>query len=351
MIGAMDHDTREIPRTNTDYCVDYVLTISDIIVTLVANPTYLYAIITTILPQITILGLFVGFVIWNGGVVLGDKSNHVATIHMPQMLYLWPYIMFFSLPIVLYVTSKRLSTLLAFPWPPVLSKSDRKSTTSAPQLAMPTTQTFSTYVATRALLFFAFTALALLAVHYNTIVHPFTLADNRHYVFYVFKILRMHWSLKYLAAPVYVLCAWIVLGAMGGMASRTSARTAKSPANQGPSTVVGVKSEGISQGSAFLNTATTTRTSFVLIWLATTTLSLVTAPLVEPRYYIIPWLVWRLQVLPPSLVQDSAGRSSSLVLWLETAWLLLINAVTGYIFLYRGFEWPQEAGVVQRFLW
>jgi alpha-1,2-glucosyltransferase len=38
-------------------------------------------------------------------------------------------------------------------------------------------------------------------------------------------------------------------------------------------------------------------------------------------------------------------------LWLETAWFLLINFVTGYVFLYRGFEWPQEPGLVQRFMW
>ena len=38
-------------------------------------------------------------------------------------------------------------------------------------------------------------------------------------------------------------------------------------------------------------------------------------------------------------------------LWLETVWFLTINLVTGYIFLYWGFEWPQEPGKVQRFMW
>jgi len=36
---------------------------------------------------------------------------------------------------------------------------------------------------------------------------------------------------------------------------------------------------------------------------------------------------------------------------LETVWYIAINAVTGYLFLYRGFEWPQEPGKVQRFMW
>lgn len=38
-------------------------------------------------------------------------------------------------------------------------------------------------------------------------------------------------------------------------------------------------------------------------------------------------------------------------LWLETVWFLAINLATGYIFLYWGFEWPQEPGKVQRFMW
>ena len=38
-------------------------------------------------------------------------------------------------------------------------------------------------------------------------------------------------------------------------------------------------------------------------------------------------------------------------LWLETAWFMLVNVATGYVFLYRDFSWPQEPGKVQRFLW
>lgn len=38
-------------------------------------------------------------------------------------------------------------------------------------------------------------------------------------------------------------------------------------------------------------------------------------------------------------------------LWLETAWFAAINVVTAYVFLYKGFEWKQEPGNVQRFMW
>jgi hypothetical protein len=56
--------------------------------------------------------------------------------------------------------------------------------------------------------------LMLLAVHFNTIIHPFTLADNRHFVFYVFRILLRHPVFKYAVAPVYITCAWLVISVL-----------------------------------------------------------------------------------------------------------------------------------------
>lgn len=38
-------------------------------------------------------------------------------------------------------------------------------------------------------------------------------------------------------------------------------------------------------------------------------------------------------------------------LWVETLWFVVVNIGTAYVFLYRGFEWPQEPGNVQRFMW
>jgi alpha-1,2-glucosyltransferase len=38
-------------------------------------------------------------------------------------------------------------------------------------------------------------------------------------------------------------------------------------------------------------------------------------------------------------------------LWLETVWFLAVNAGTGYVFLRWGFQWKQEPGKVQRFMW
>jgi alpha-1,2-glucosyltransferase len=105
-------------------------------------------------------------------------------------------------------------------------------------------------------------------------------------------------------------------------------------------------------------------TSFFLIYILTTALSLITAPLVEPRYFILPWVFLRLHLPTPnypiklmlktnSSVQTGKQKQTRINIYLvmETAHHLLINLVTGYIFLYRGFSWPQEEGRVQRFMW
>ncbi|KAF2872467.1 DIE2/ALG10 family-domain-containing protein [Massariosphaeria phaeospora] len=276
------------------------------------------------LPYLTLLVIFAAFVIWNGGVVLGDKSNHVAMLHVPQMLYIWPYIAFFSFPLL----------VVSFLGPIVHQLPDgqfkdlcRNTLVGKSKLTIP-----------RPLSTMSFVGLGLIAVHYNTFIHPFTLADNRHYVFYVFRILQRHWVIKYLAVPFYCICAWTSITTLGfgpqndaeHKRSNDKARVARSEAGDQPCQI-----------------------SFIVVWLATTTLTLVSAPLVEPRYFIIPWLFWRLHV--PYVLVSPTSRSTKkssydMRLVLETMWLLAVNALLGYNFLYRGFRWPNEPGTIQRFL-
>jgi alpha-1,2-glucosyltransferase len=238
------------------------------------------------------------------------------------MLYIWPCIVFFSWPVLL----------------PSIARLSRKALPRIP-VAL------------------AVMGLMLLAVHLNTVIHPFTLADNRHYVFYVFRILLRHAVIKYAAVPVYFTCAWLVIDAMGRMPTRNESKVRQKTKGD----------KGHDQTSPTRSAPEdSTRVSFVLVWLSATTLSLVTAPLVEPRYFIIPWLVWRMNIPVESPGEDSHGESDakhkgvvsqtfswviSNRLWVEMAWYTLINFVTCYVFLYKGFEWPQEPGNVQRFMW
>ena len=271
----------------------------------------------------------------------GDKENHIVSIHLAQMLYLWPCFAFFSLPLLYpYLISILPNTML----PPALRLSSTKS--HLPQLivAVP------------------IIAIMLAIAHCNTLIHPFTLADNRHYTFYVFRILLRHPAIKYLAAPIYFLCAWAAITALGSQNTRNQQPTRKKPSKQRRQDTTTLLS----------SPASDLRVSFLLIWLLATASSLVTTPLVEPRYFVVPWLMWRLHVAPlrldlpttPSTNNHRAesGKVKAVVekilyskndhrLWLETVWLLAINMATWYIFLKWGFEWPQEPGAVQRFMW
>ncbi|KAE8144786.1 DIE2/ALG10 family-domain-containing protein [Aspergillus avenaceus] len=329
-------------------------------------------------PYIIILAAFGAFVAWNGGVVLGHKEFHTAGLHLPQMLYIWPYVFFFSWPLLVSpITNAVLPKTLL---PKFLDQGLEKH-------SLPKVLTVLLVV-----------PVMVAIVHFNTIIHPFTLADNRHYVFYVFRLLfRTHPAVKYAATVAYFLCAWAVISAFGfstktppprlvpapqvpapqasaaeqktkkGGQSETRKRTVKKvvqppkPQPLSPEAFAALQ-QAIKQRQAQQQDAP--RVSFVLVWLAATALSLITAPLVEPRYFIIPWVMWRLH-LPPQPTplayrqqrprdareELTAKLATNFPLFLETFWFLVVNVVTGYIFLYKGFEWPQEPGQIQRFMW
>lgn len=322
--------------------LDIVLFLISAVVAALSKPLL---VLKVAIPYAILLILFAGFVVWNGSVVLGkrysftlgltklmtttgDKSAHTATIHLPQMLYIWPYFAFFSLPLLL-------GPLLR-PVVPILPEGLRTTCD----------QTFNTSIYSLPPLFAsgALVAFALLAVHFNTIIHPYTLADNRHYVFYVFKLFRLYPALRYLAVPVHCVCAWLIIQAL-------AARKTPSPPKSKENSNIKGKADS-SLGPANRKPC---QISFVVIWLATTALSVVTAPLVEPRYFIIPWIIWRLHV-PCNVATDqkaSLGTKKSLEIRLafEGLWHLAINVFVSYTFLYRTFTWSSEPGNLQRFIW
>lgn len=280
-------------------------------------------------PHLCLLGSFAAFIFWNGGVVLGDKTNHVATIHLAQMLYMWPFIVFFSWPAMLPQITDLRALVYRLPRLWVIAA------TMLPMLGI---------------------------VHYNTVVHKFLLADNRHYAFYVFKLLRSASWTWYALVPVYTVCAWLSIQALGSKQSVVEGSVITSSQERKLSTSSG-------GGGSAVAEVEVNRITFLIVWLASTALSLITAPLVEPRYFIMPWLMWRLHV--PDLAEvleegQEAGRKDKssqmqveriLValargsLWIEVAWYMLINLVTCRLFLFNGFTWAQEPGSIQRFMW
>lgn len=304
------------------------------------------------------------------------------------MFYIWPYFVFFSWPILmipvinLVVPNAYIPKFLNYDF------SEKKKGFPALLTAL------------------AIIPVMLAIVHFNTVVHPFTLADNRHYTFYAFRLLlRYHPAVKYAAVIIYFLCAWVVLAAFGfstpppqpqyvqippsPASSQKPALTKKQEKQENKKRAKAAQKAAASSSSKQakatqqsppispealakvrehiiqrqLQQRQPIRVSFVIIWLAVTALSLITAPLVEPRYFIIPWVMWRLHIPPqptPSVYRQQQRDGKGLFkaklitnfpLVLETVWYIAINAVTGYLFLYRGFEWPREPGKVQRFMW
>lgn len=141
---------------------------------------------------------------------------------------------------------------------------------------------------------------ATIIVYKNTIVHPYMLADNRHYTFYVWNRFygRYDWA-RYAAIPVYLF----------GLTTLSHALANKSA-------------------------------GFILIYGACTFVSIALQQLIELRYFIIPFLVLRLHM---------AAVKSRWIL-LELICYCVMNAAVFYLFATKEIHW-QNYDYVQRLIW
>lgn len=244
----------------------------------------------SILPFVLNVALFCGFVFVNGGVTFGDKENHIAGFHLAQLFYCCTFMTFFSGPI----------------WfsPSFISNYVRQNFKSPSRLVR---------------FIFSCGVIALIIDRF-TITHPFLLADNRHYIFYLWKrvIDRTSYS-RYLLTPVYHFSISCVLGLM------------KRPVE-----------------NAFSFSRIT-----ILAFCFCVCLSIIPSPLFEPRYYILPFLIWRMMIRPVEEpvfpVFDYYNRTIRLCL--EFIMFSVINVITFYVFLNYTFEWESEPGFPQRIIW
>ncbi|MBN3326446.1 AG10A glucosyltransferase, partial [Atractosteus spatula] len=150
------------------------------------------------------------------------------------------------------------------------------------------------------LLFLFLTALSLFMVWKFTFVHKYLLADNRHYPFYIWKkIFQRHELVPFLLVPGYVFAVWILF-------------------------------EALKSKSLFWN----------LMFFACLSAASVPQKLLEFRYFILPYLIYRLNIPVPSIFR----------LILEIGFYTTVNTVTIYIFLNKTFNWPDSTDL-QRFMW
>ncbi|KAI9190576.1 alpha-2-glucosyltransferase Alg10 [Polychytrium aggregatum] len=221
-------------------------------------------------PYLVVLKLFVAFLVWNGGIALGDKDHHIMSIHVPQLYYFCGFTLFFSL-----ATSRVLQRI----------------------------QTIPRFINIWSLFWIGVGVVVMAwTIQKFTIEHPFLLADNRHLTFYVWKnIYRLHPQVRYLLIPAYLFSGGVVLG---NLAQRQS-------------------------------------TICVLAFSVAVAITLIPSPLLEFRYFIIPFILYRLHI----------ERPSRPALIAEVLMAGLINLATIALFLGYTFEWPSEPGVKQRFMW
>lgn len=146
----------------------------------------------------------------------------------------------------------------------------------------------------------AFMMIAVILISRFMYVHVYNLSDNRHYNFYFLsKLVRRKVYMKYLLIPVYYysfVTFWTLL----------------------------------QHRDAF----------WKLSYLICTAATLVPQRMLEFRYFIVPYLLFRLNMPVPS-------RSA---LAAEVAFYLLVNLFTVYMYISRPFPWSNTQSL-QRFIW
>lgn len=210
---------------------------------------------------------FILFLIFNGGIVVGDKAAHVSVFHLPQLFYFAGFSVVFCAPHVLNRTNLR--------------------------SAWHTLQR-------RLLPISVVLALGMGGVMLFTHAHPYLLADNRHYTFYIWrKVFMRHEIVKYAFVPGYILCLIIMHRSLNHM-----------------------------------------HVAWRAIFFFCIFVSLVPQQLLEFRYFIIPYIIFRIHLISPSF-------HSTLIEW----WVYLtIDILSLGVYMYKPFKW-EGTHETQRFMW
>ncbi|SCU99368.1 LADA_0H19306g1_1 [Lachancea dasiensis] len=257
-----------------------------------------------VLPYCLNFMLFITFVLYNRSLTLGDKDNHTAGVHLAQFFYCVTFIMFLSLPI----------------WVSKISLHYYYKRTGGKKF-----KTLAELVG------------LMMVIRYFTVVHPFLLADNRHYTFYLFKkIMMRNFWFKYILMPwVYHFATFHYIEIM-----RTKIMQFHP--------VLPIEIKNPTELPVQL-----THISWTALIICTL-LTVVPSPLFEPRYYILPFMFWRvfLTPVPENILDESDPGELKFCrrLGLELVWFLCINALTMLIFCFRSFAWDGEA-YLQRIIW
>lgn len=252
--------------------------------------------VSIVVPYAIVGGLFLCFVYVNGGVPLGDKDNHILVPHLAQLCYCATFITLFTVPIWFsfdifndYVTDNLFSSQALFfnaAWIPTL------------------------YV----------------IVQNFTIIHPFLLADNRHYTFYlVRKFITRSESSRLELIPIYHFSFYVIYKLF-------------------------IQSSNVGQK----NNRSEASPILFIFYIFSTLVSVALSPLIEPRYYILPYLFFRLLVRPsdqPIFSNSYLKKYNTALRYIgEIVWLWFWTQTIYTIFLEYTFPWA-DLDTPQRIIW
>ncbi|KAK8953589.1 hypothetical protein KSP40_PGU009651 [Platanthera guangdongensis] len=230
-------------------------------------------VLVTFFPFLLVLVAFVAFVFHNGGIVLGAKEAHVVSPHFAQLMY-------FGLAAAAALAPVHFS----FGQASILWQLIRRNK------------------AGNSVKILASLVICLIFVHFFSVAHPYLLADNRHYTFYIWRrVIQAHWSIKYFLVPLYAYSWFSIISTL----------------------------------------AKAQRKVWVLLFCLATAAVLIPTPLIEFRYFTIPFYF---------LILNSRAEDNSI------KWMLIgiiyssINIFVMLMFLFCPFRWDHEPGI-QRFIW
>lgn len=219
-----------------------------------------------LLSYVNALAAFGFFVIANKGIVVGDKAAHMPGLHLPQLFYYSMFSFFFT-------------------WPHFISR----------------LKEFIILAIKRKVLIACLLIALAVVVHYNTMVHPYLLADNRHYTFYIWnRSYGRYWWVRYLMVFCYLFFLYCLCCAM-----------------------------------CFKDDL-----SFVMIYVPCTILALSLHNMVEIRYFLVPYIILRLNMKEASYRQLLA----------EFVFHCVINYLTLNVFFTKNIYWVDYAHP-QKLIW
>lgn len=220
------------------------------------------------LAYISVILIFITFVWINGSIVVGDKTAHQVSFNVPQVFY-------FSL------------FCLVFGWPHFVGE----------------VTNFLLFTKRHKFLMCGFLLITALIVHYNTLVHPYLLADNRHFVFYIWnRFYGKFWWFRYIIIPVYVFALYVIFKLIWDK----------------------------------------TDISFLLLYVPGIVLLLSSQTLLEFRYFLVPYIVLR------SKIKNKDSAVFNVVL--EFVTYCVVNMMTFNIFFTKTLTWDNYS-FPQRIIW